>query len=84
MNTLQVDGVHSPDSTLHGACENGVTSMRRRSRALDDAANRAPAPTMMRQMTIRRSMHPHAGRDIVEMMRVSEGIKGGEDEIGVR
>jgi imidazolonepropionase-like amidohydrolase len=36
LNTLQVDGVHgSPDSTLHGACENGVASMCRRSRALE-------------------------------------------------
>ena len=55
MNTLQVDGVHgSPDSTLHG--EYGVASMYRRSRALDCAANEAPAPSMMRQMAIRRSI----------------------------
>jgi hypothetical protein len=85
LNTLQVDGTHSPDSTLQGASENGATSMCRRSRALDDDANGVPAPTMMRQMTIRRSMQkPHGGCDIVEMMRVGEGIKGGEDEIGVR
>ena len=70
---------------MHGACEYGVASMCRRSRALDDAAKGAPAPRMMRQMTIRRSM-PRPSRGMRRRGDDAGGRRdqGWEHEIGVR
>jgi hypothetical protein len=57
LNTLQNDGVHgSPDSTLHGACENGTELIWWRLQAWADPAITVTAPTMAMSRTTRRSM----------------------------
>src|ERR1700731_4708164 len=57
LNTLQNDGVQGcRDSTLQGACENGVASMECRCRASAVPAIVTAAADMMRQKTMRPSM----------------------------
>jgi hypothetical protein len=57
LNTLQKDGVHGRlDSTLQGACENGVASMEWRRRASAVPAADIAAMAMITQKTMRRRM----------------------------
>src|ERR1700710_1085189 len=81
LNTLQNDGVHgSPDSTLHGACANGVASIWcRRSRASAELASAALVATM-RHRTTRRSMKPSmavAGTTSLFLLHI---LDAGEDD----